>query len=492
MQEQIIQIRDYIYRLTDESAVLKSWNKARATVELPNFVEGLPVRDIEPEAFRGCTALRDLSLPVEMQHLPLPELKHCRSLEAIRVSPLHPEYSSEDGILYNKDKTELLDCPPARKKPVIVPETVVKIGKSAFKGCEELTEIQLPEGLGYIGEDAFMRCKKLRRLDLPENVYWIAPHALTLCTQLRSLHFSAHIEKAPLLWGCKSLRTVTVSPENPALSSVEGVLYTADRKNLIYCPNAYTGTLHLPAETVQITYDAFAGCDGLGQISVSADNTVYSDRSGVLCDKEGRTLLLCPAAYAGTLRLDADVQRIEPDAFRLQVLPAVLREHGITKYTWIEGSPLTCIEADRKNPAFQTENGVLYSADGKTLLRCPAGYTGRLTVRESVCAVADAALRGCSELTEITLPPHLQTVGNAAFAGCFSLDTVTLPASVTSAGREVFSGCVHLRHVFFENPDTVIGAESFWGCGSVILHAAPGGAVQEYAKQHELRFVAAE
>ncbi len=489
MSEHIVRIQDFVYRLTAESAVLKSWNKTRATVELPNFVEGLPVTDIDPEAFSGCTALRDLSLPVEIQHLPMPELKRCRTLEAIRVSPLHRDFSSQDGILYNKDKSELLDCPPARRKPVNVPETVRKIGKDAFSGCEELTKIRLPEQLEYIGEKAFSRCKKLRSLELSDSVYWIAPHALDFCTQLRTLHFSAMIENPPQLWSLRSLRAVTVAPENPFLSDYEGVLYTADRSLLLHCPKSYSGVLHLPAETGEIQREALGGCDSLTGIRVDVQNPVFADRSGVLYEKNTNRLLLCPAAYSGTLHIEADVQGIAPDAFRTQVLPAVLKENGVTKYTYIEGGPLECITAAPENPVYKTENGVLYSAGGTVLLRCPAGYRGSLTVPDGVQTIADMALCGCSELTEIHLPETLCKIGSGAFKGCFSLEKVTLPASVQSLGICAFQECMQLRHAVFENPETVIDTGCFTHCNTVILHAAKDSTAYRYADAEGLRFV---
>ena len=138
MEDKTVKIRDYVFRLNEDRAVLTAWNKTRKTVQLPNSVEGVPVQGIDPEAFEGCESLRDISLPMEMKHLPLKELRRCRSLEAIRVSPLHSEFSSQDGILYNKGKTELLNCPVARSKPVLVPETVTKIVTEAFSGCEKI------------------------------------------------------------------------------------------------------------------------------------------------------------------------------------------------------------------------------------------------------------------------------------------------------------------------------------------------------------------
>ena len=58
MKEKTVRIKDYVFTLHQDSATVTAWNKSRASVELPNAVEGLPVCDISPDAFAGCNALR--------------------------------------------------------------------------------------------------------------------------------------------------------------------------------------------------------------------------------------------------------------------------------------------------------------------------------------------------------------------------------------------------------------------------------------------------
>ncbi|MCR5306058.1 MAG: leucine-rich repeat domain-containing protein [Oscillospiraceae bacterium] len=489
MEDKTVKIKDYVFRLNDDRAVLTAWNKNRASVELPNRVEGVPVRDIDPDAFEGCESLRDISLPMELAHLPLTELRRCRSLEAIRVSPLHAEFSSQDGILYNKEKTELLDCPIARSKAVRVPETVKKIVKSAFSGCEKLREINLPAHLETIEDYAFAHCKSLHSMALPDSLSFIGPHALTACRQLRALHLSSNITEPPVLNGCKSLRAITVSAENPALSSRNGVLFNADGTELRRCPQGKTGKLVIPAETQAIAADALSGCGGLTEIRVAEGNSAFSDQDGVLFDAERTRLICCPAGYGGTLMLGEEVTEIGPDAFPVQLLPIVMDDgSGSITRLWIEGAALNEICTANENAVFSSENGVLYNKDKTVLLRCPGGYRGRLTLPDTVREIADSAMRGCSELTALNLPDGLRRIGDAALEGCFQLERLVIPEGTGEIGEGAMTGCVHMTDVFIRGRQTAVGHLAFDCCANLTVHAPADSPAAQYAAAERLNF----
>ena len=86
----------------------------------------------------------------------------CKSLREIRVSEQNPNYTSIDGVLYDKAVTALICC-PGGKESVTIPETVTRIEPSAFDGCAELKEIILPEQVSFIGRYAFLHCGKIGR-----------------------------------------------------------------------------------------------------------------------------------------------------------------------------------------------------------------------------------------------------------------------------------------------------------------------------------------
>jgi hypothetical protein len=94
---------------------------------------------------------------------------------------------------------------------------------------------------------------------------------------------------------------------------------------------------------------------------------------------------------------------------------------------------LTALQVMDGNEHFQSQNGLLYSKDGKNLLSVPVGRRGALTIPEGVTAIAKSAFSGCNQLTTIKLPHTLKTIDKGAFIGCHSLKYVQMPANVMIA-----------------------------------------------------------
>ena len=116
-------------------------------------------------------------------------------------------YSSEDGVLYNKEKTELIMCPEGKAGSVSIPDGVTSIAEYAFDDCSLLTSIPLPDSLLSVDTAAFMGCSSLQEIELPVGVTEIPIFAFESCTSLSSFTVGKYIEKIGT-WaflGCSSL-----------------------------------------------------------------------------------------------------------------------------------------------------------------------------------------------------------------------------------------------------------------------------------------------
>lgn len=91
-------------------------------------------------------------------------------LETIVVPDGNKYYSSYDGILYNKEKTELLKCPASHSGELNFPTTLRKISPNAFRECKNLTKVELPNGVAEVGDCAFFGCSSLKELVLPATI----------------------------------------------------------------------------------------------------------------------------------------------------------------------------------------------------------------------------------------------------------------------------------------------------------------------------------
>ena len=174
------------------------------------------VLDIKMGAFYYCRYLRSVKLPATLKSvgsyafwksLSLSNIYIPASLtdlsakafteggmSAYEVSPDNPVYSSEDGIMFNKDKTELLHFPAKKQvESYSIPEKVEKIGKFAFE-CNQLNEVTFPEKLISIDDYAFFMSDKLTKVDIPNNVSFIGESAFSRCSNLKEVHLSENLE----------------------------------------------------------------------------------------------------------------------------------------------------------------------------------------------------------------------------------------------------------------------------------------------------------
>ena len=121
------------------------------------------VQTIEREAFRNCKVLNKIDVTEFTTDISPEAFKYCDKLTDINVSKKNTVYSSVDGYLLSKDKTELLIFPPgkANENFTLLPPSIVKIGDYAFYDCTKLTNVTIPNKVTTIGKRAFGLCKNL-------------------------------------------------------------------------------------------------------------------------------------------------------------------------------------------------------------------------------------------------------------------------------------------------------------------------------------------
>lgn len=179
------------------------------------------------------------------------------SLTSITVDEENPYFMVDDGVLYSKDKRELLYCPKNFSGIYRVAEEVKRIGKSAFRNCNQLTEIVLPEGLEVIGDTAFYGCTQLKRISLPKSVSQIGAYAYKGCPLQGTLDLMNIKDIGEGAFeGCTGLTSV-VLPEN--LLRIEASLF-----------QGCTGltVVNIPQCVTAIGTSAFASCSRLQSVAI--------------------------------------------------------------------------------------------------------------------------------------------------------------------------------------------------------------------------------
>ena len=149
------------------------------------------VTSIGDYAFDGCSDLTSVTIPNSVTNIGNNVFEGCSNLTAITVEGENANYSSTDGVLFNKDKTTLIACPAKKTGSYSIPNSVTNVGDCAFMDCSGLTFVTIPNGVTSIGVSAFGGCSSLTSVTIPNSVTSIGSHAFDDCSFLTSVYVMA-------------------------------------------------------------------------------------------------------------------------------------------------------------------------------------------------------------------------------------------------------------------------------------------------------------
>ena len=146
------------------------------------------VTNIGDYAFYGCDSLTNVTIPDSVTNIGDYAFYECDSLVALNVVEENATYSSLGGVLFNKDKTVLIQYPSAKTNSTyIVPDGVTSISDEAFHCCSSLTSITIPDSVTSIGYGAFRVCNGLTSIAIPNSVTSIGSYAFVGCSGITSI-----------------------------------------------------------------------------------------------------------------------------------------------------------------------------------------------------------------------------------------------------------------------------------------------------------------
>ena len=130
------------------------------------------LKTIDWYAFENCGSLEEITLPKTVAEIKPQAFNNCTNLTAINVDGENKIFSSDsDGVLFNKNKTLLIQYPIGKKiTEYAVPDTVETINSYAFYNCVNLSRIILPESVKRIEEYAFCGCTALNKISATDSV----------------------------------------------------------------------------------------------------------------------------------------------------------------------------------------------------------------------------------------------------------------------------------------------------------------------------------
>lgn len=413
-------------------------------VTIPATYKGLNVAMIAGQAFLNCTTLEIVNIPATVEQISsVSPFGGCASLKEINVydvEGVNGRYWSEDGVLFDNGTsvvanpklvampvaksgsytipagvTEIPDGAFANAKisKVVIPASVTKIARNAFEGCQNLASVVFAAPAAgesasslVIGARAFAGCTSLEKIILPARLFEIKLQKYTVADGVVSVD---NAENA--FAGCTSLVSITVVAGNANYKSVNGMLYSADGKTLVYCPATKVfedGKLEIPAGTQAIAPGAFVDCAAVTEVTLP--NTVT---------------LVGECAFYGLTNLS-----------KVTFGGDALANLVIGKYAFRGCSNLSEIA---------------------------------LMPGSRVSTISEGAFLDCTSLVSLTIPATTTSIQADAFSGCSALETINFEASTQELvfGEDVFYNCTSLASISLPaNVSAIPGI--FGGCSSLV------------------------
>ena len=159
---------NYEYTVADGNATITKFNSTTTdAVTIPSTIGDYPVTAIGEKAFQNCINLKSVTIPNGVTSIGENAFYYCTLLESIYVDDRNINYSSKDGVLFDRNITQLITYPCGKTgSSYIIPDRVTSIGEYAFRDCKSLESIEIPYTVTSIGNGAFLNCTNLESICL--------------------------------------------------------------------------------------------------------------------------------------------------------------------------------------------------------------------------------------------------------------------------------------------------------------------------------------
>ncbi len=263
------------YYISDNQVTLADcFTTISGDITIPETIDGYPVTRFLNGLFYDCVNLTGITIPASVTEIDENVFTNCSSLAYIAVDKNNEYYTTdENGVLFNKDMTEILRYPVANSNTeYTIPDSVVTIGFMSFASCYNLESVIIGKNVKKINSEAFAGCSSLKNVSIPESVTIIEDSAFEYCSSLKSLTMPGFVSYI----GCYAMGYKYVCSTSEYGASC---YYTADEDFVIYgIPNSASERY---AKECGIRFDSIAG---------ESDNKPSDEKYLVVSDTCGTNL----------------------------------------------------------------------------------------------------------------------------------------------------------------------------------------------------------
>lgn len=422
------------------------------------------VAAISDEAFYGCEAINNITLPAKTTKIGEKAFYGCKSLteftanKALKIVGKQAldntgwyENAAEGnvmiaGVFYGY-KGAVADG------EVVVAEGTVATADMALAGRKDVTKLTLPSSVTYIGTNLLKGTNTVTELNLP----FIGQTATEEDTLFAGYLFGGEDETTNATLLPAGLKTVNLSA---ALHIPSGAFKGCK----------YITTVTIPEVTTAVRADAFASCAALTTINYNAaaatvSAEAFNGTTNIKSVKFGDTVATIPTylctgnAALTEITIPASVTAIDTRAFAGCYNLKTLNFNAVA---------CTAVAPDAFDYCHKLSNIKLAS----DITRIPANLYSRyggstmkeITIPESVTEIDANAFANCSSLETLYYNPADCTIGNAAFAACGNLKEIRLGANVSTIPTNLYTENTSVQTVELPEQITAIAAFAFEGC----------------------------
>lgn len=457
---------DKWFTVTSVGKWTDAWSRSMKTLTVP---EG--VLSVRAGAFCNASGLETINLPASLKEISSAAFTNLSNLKEIIVNSASQYFCSEDGILYNKNKTRLISYPTA---------------KSLTDGM-----FQIPDGVIAVDEGAFFMVSGLKKVNVPQSV-----------RVFRTGNYNA-------FFFCPNLTDIVVDDTNPYLKDIDGVLCDKSGETLILYPegkgaskytipdgiknidgNCFCNSkfsevdlndvtdvkwegfngcynlqiINIPSGLNYINDGAFHNCANVTRYNVDESNANYADIDGVLCNKDKTTILHFPVGRGGEYVVPQTITTIADDAFYNSKLTKVIISKNVT--TIGKGA----FQASESLADIEFEEPAQIETLGESCLNGCFSLEN-ITLPASLKTIGELAFYHCSKLKTVTVADNsqLNEIKRGAFADCTAMNSFNFAGScaLTLVGEKAFARVYNLKYFDFPASVVEIGQSAFTGCSSM-------------------------
>ena len=374
--------------------------------------------------------LRAINIPANVEYIANEAFVGCVQLTNIDVAENNSYFSSENGVIYNKEKSVLLSYPSASGRVEFL-DSVIRIGDYAFKNSR-IETLNIPDHITSMGVGAFYNCYSLTSVESFGGVSSIPNLAFYCCTSLESITVPENIISigSSVFDCCVNLKDV----------EIQGNISVIDDRTFYNCRDM--NTISIPASVTEIKDGAFLQCEALETVNYAGTEELWIQIS---IGDNNDSLSNATINY-GNITEVPEIPEIPVTEISVEASAAANTIAGLS------GRNLVIVTGNCSSETVSDIGNALKNSGAQILLDL-SGVSGLTSIPQEAFAYN-------SSLVEITLPDGVTTIERWCFSDCGKLQSITIPASVELIEIGAFAGCPKLTNIVIEDGNNNYFAEN--------------------------------